>query len=100
MPTDTTNHRTTGLTSVKLGNRKQALSELASHQKRSVHSLLIEAVDQYIERTQARMLFEQDAINSYERFQATGMHTTIEEMEAWAKSLATSNPQSLPLCHK
>jgi len=40
------------------------------------------------------------AIRSYEHFQATGLHVTIEEMEEWATSLGTSIPQTLPQCHK
>ena len=94
------NHAASGVTSVKLGTRKQALSELANHQKRSVHSLLIEAVDRYIDQTQAKIRYEQDAIRSYEHFQATGLFVTIEEMEDWATSLSTSTPQPLPQCHK
>ena len=87
------------ITSVKLGGRKQVLSELAKYQKRSVHSLMLEAVDAYIEQKQARMKFEQDAIRSYEHFQETGLHTTLDEMRQWATSLNTSTPQSLPSCH-
>lgn len=87
-------------TSVKLGSRKQALSELATYQKRSVHSLILEAVDKHIEQEQERIQYEQNAIRSYQRFQETGLHTTIEAMQEWARSLNTSNPKPLPPCHK
>jgi predicted transcriptional regulator len=100
MSNSTENHTASGVTSVKLGARKQALSELAIRQKRSVHSLLIEAVDRYIDQTRAKMQYEQDAINSYEHFQATGLFVTIEEMEEWATSLSTSTHKPLPQCHK
>jgi predicted transcriptional regulator len=61
---------------------------------------MLEAVDMYIEQKQARMRFEQDAIRSYEHFQETGLHTTIETMQDWAKSLNTDTPKPLPQCHK
>jgi predicted transcriptional regulator len=100
MTTIIEDNRKNAITSVKLGSRKQVLSELAKHQKRSVHSLMIEAVDMYIEQKQARIAFEQEAICSYEHYKATGLHTTLEEMQQWAKSLNTPNPQPLPQCHK
>ncbi len=64
MSNATENHSENDITSVELGNRKQALSELASYQKRTVHSLLIEAVDRYIDQAQAKIQYEQDAIRS------------------------------------
>lgn len=89
-----------GVTSVKQRARKQALSELANHQERSPHGLLIDSVNRYIDQTQAKIQYEQDAIRSYEHFQATGLFVTIEEMEDWATSLSTSPPKPLPQCHK
>jgi len=88
------------ITSVKLGDRKKALEDLALHQKRSVHSLMIEAIDRYITQTKARMEYEAQAIRSYENFQATGLHVTQKELKEWAKTLHTSDPQPLPECHK
>jgi predicted transcriptional regulator len=87
------------ITSVKLGDRKQVLEELAKHQKRSVHSLLVEAVDGYIAQTTARIEYEAQAIRSYENFKATGLHVTTEELEDWANSLNTNTPKPLPECH-
>jgi predicted transcriptional regulator len=88
-----------GTTSVKLGERKAVLSTLAEKQRRSVHSLVVEAVDIYIEQTQARLEYEEQAIRSYENFQATGLHVTPEELKDWAKSLSTKNPKKAPQCH-
>ena len=71
------NSTTSGITSVKLGHRKSDLAQIAGLQKRIVHSLVIEAVDRYIEQTQARMRYEAQAIRSYENYQATGLHVTL-----------------------
>lgn len=43
--------------------------------------------------------FVQDAVEADKHYQATGLHTTFEEMEAWANSLGTSNPLQKPKCH-
>lgn len=96
MTTITANHAT----SIKLGIRKEALTQLARHKKRTVHSLVLEAVDNYMQQEQARLDYEAQAIRSYENFQTTGLHITLDELEAWAKNLTDSNPQALPPCHK
>lgn len=44
--------------------------------------------------------FIQDAIDAQEHYDATGLHTTHEEMRAWAKSLSTNPNAKLPICHK
>lgn len=87
-------------TSIKLGSRKEVLAQLARHKKRTVHSLVLEAVDHYMQQEQARLDYEAQAIRSYENFQTTGLHITLDELETWAKNLSDSNSQALPICHK
>lgn len=94
------NSTTSGITSVKLGHRKSDLAQIAGLQKRTVHSLVIEAVDRYLEQTQAKMRYEAQAIRSYENYQATGLHVTLDELQEWANSLDSITPKPLPLCHK
>lgn len=89
-----------GTTSIKLGSRKEVLAQLAKYKNRSLHSLVLEAIDTYVEQEQARIEYEAQAIRSYENFQATGLHITLDELETWAKNLDSQNPQSLPICHK
>lgn len=87
-------------TSIKLGSRKEILAQLARHKKRTVHSLVLEAVDHYMQQEQARLDYEAQAIRSYENFQATGLHITLDEFETWAKNLTNNDSQALPTCHK
>lgn len=50
-----------------------------------------------------QMVWEQfvdDALESEKHYQKTGLHTTLDEMKAWANSLSTSTPKPLPQCHK
>jgi hypothetical protein len=44
-----------GITSVKLGHRKHVLAQIAELKQRTVHSLVVEAVDAYIAQMQAKM---------------------------------------------
>ncbi|WP_020558483.1 CopG family ribbon-helix-helix protein [Thiofilum flexile] len=70
-----------GTTFIKLGARKEALAQLAKHKQRSLHSLVLEAVDNYVAQEQARLEYEAQAMRSYENFQATGLHITLDELE-------------------
>ncbi|MBC3809620.1 hypothetical protein H8K52_19960 [Undibacterium seohonense] len=44
--------------------------------------------------------FVTDAIEADKEYVATGLHTNLSEMQAWADSLGTANPLSMPACHK
>lgn len=88
-----------GTTSVKLGHRKDVLTSIAQRQNRSVHSLVLEAVDMFTDQQKAWQDFEDQAVRSYERYQATGLHVTLEEMEVWAKKLKNNPNEPLPKCH-
>ena len=90
-----------GTTSVKLGqHRKDTLSQLAHRKQRTVHSLVLEAVDVYTKEQTAWLEFEDQAVRAYENMRTTGLHTTQAEMREWAKSLKTNPNAPLPLCHK
>jgi predicted transcriptional regulator len=89
-----------GTTSIKLGqSRKDLLAQLAQRKKRSAHSLVLEAVDLYIQHQQAVADFEDQAIRSYEQMRATGMHVTLEEMQAWLRELETNPNAPFPKSH-
>lgn len=88
-----------GTTSIKLGDRKSLLSQIAAAKSRSVHFLILEAVDSYLERETARLNFLQEAEASLKHYHETGLHVTQDEMMAWADSLYTENELSAPICH-
>lgn len=88
-----------GTTSIKLGERKAALSQIAAAKSRTVHFLILEAVDSYLERETARMNFLQEAEASLKHYHETGLHVTQSEMDAWLNSLYTENELPEPLCH-
>ena len=46
--------KSSGITSVKLGHRKHVLAQFAELKQRTVHSLVVEAVDAYIAQMQAK----------------------------------------------
>lgn len=92
--------KSSGITSVKLGHIKHVLAQFAELKQRTVHSLVVEAVDAYIAQMQAKMEYEAQAIRSFENFQQTGLHVTHDELQAWADSLTSDTPLEAPTCHK
>lgn len=44
--------------------------------------------------------FVEDAVQAHKHYEATGLHTTQEEMQSWIKSLSTNPNNKPPVCHK
>lgn len=86
--------------SIKLNaDEKDQLTEIAKYKTRSVHSVVCEAVREYMERERARLDFAQEARNAWEHSQQTGLHVTQDEVDAWLETLYTDNEIHL-VCHK
>jgi predicted transcriptional regulator len=48
-----------------------------------------EAIQQYVEREEARLSFLQEALASWEEYQATGEHLTGDEVQQWLRTWGT-----------
>lgn len=88
------------VTSVKLGHRKAILQNLAEDFGGSVHSIVLDAIDQHIERLQAKQAYDRRAMQAYRDYQATGLHITLNEFVDWVDSLDTEQQRDMPECHK
>jgi predicted transcriptional regulator len=87
-------------TSVKLNDDlKVRISKLSEQRKRSAHWIMREAIQQYVDREEARESFRQEAEASWAEFQATGMHLTGEETRAWLRTWGTDAETEVPPCH-
>lgn len=90
----------TATTSVKLdAELKARLRQLAEARRRKPHWLMTEAVREYVEREEKREKFKQDALRAWEHYQATGLHATAEEADAWLAKLAKGEQAEAPECH-
>jgi len=58
-----------------------------------------EAVEQYVEREEKREAFRQDALAAWNDYQATGLHATAEEADAWLAKLEAGEDAEAPSCH-
>jgi predicted transcriptional regulator len=86
--------------SVKLDPDTRArLEQLAQSRRRTPHWMLREAVAQYVEREETREKFKQDTLRAWDEYQASGLHVTAGEADAWLAQLADGNDIDPPECH-
>jgi predicted transcriptional regulator len=88
-------------TSLKLdAETKARLQKLANARRRSSHWLMREAIEQYVDREERREQFRQDALAAWAEYQATGLHVTGEEADAWLAHLEAGEDAEPPECHE
>ncbi|HVW56823.1 MAG TPA: CopG family ribbon-helix-helix protein [Rhizobiaceae bacterium] len=88
-------------TSLKIDNSlKERVQQLASQRRRSPHWIMLEAIQQYVEREEARESFKQEALASWAAYKETGRHLTGKEVSAWLNSWGTDDEKPAPECHR
>lgn len=90
----------TSTTSLKLDSElKDRVQQLAKARRRTAHWIMREAVEQYVGREEKREQFRQDALVAWAEYQATGLHVTAEEADAWLAKLEAGEDAEAPECH-
>jgi predicted transcriptional regulator len=86
--------------SIKLDQDMRARVEhLAQSRQRSMHWVMREAIQQYVEHEEKREAFRQSGIRAWNEYQATGLHVTLEEADAWLAKLEAGQDVEMPKCH-
>ena len=88
-------------TSLKLDSQvKQRMHRLAETRHRSAHSMMLEAINQYLEREERLEQFRDEMEDVWEEYQRTGLHATGEEVFSWVESWFTEDEKPVPACHR
>jgi predicted transcriptional regulator len=88
-------------TSLKLDEEtKERLHRLAAARRRSPHWVMLEAIQQYVNREEEREQFRHDALAAWTHCQTTGLHATAEEADAWLAKLEAGKNAAPPKCHR
>ncbi|MCC6473916.1 MAG: CopG family ribbon-helix-helix protein [Burkholderiales bacterium] len=88
-------------TSIKIDDElKVRVQQLATRRQRTAHWIMREAIAQYVAREEARESFKQEALASWEEYQANGRHLTGKEARAWLKTWRSKAATKPPKCHK
>ncbi len=87
-------------TSIKLPIAlKERVQFLADTRNRSLHSLLISAIETYVDKEEQREKLRQDAIKAHDEYMLTGLHVNNNEVVDWLEALAEGREVELPKCH-
>ncbi len=78
---------------------RNRVKRLAEARQRSSHWMMLEAIHQYVEREEKREAFRQDGIRAWNEYQATGLHLSLEEADAWLAQLEAGKDVEPPECH-
>ena len=78
---------------------RNRVKRLAEARQRSSHWLMLEAIRQYVDREEKREAFRQNGINAWNEYQATGLHVSLEEADAWLAQLEAGKDVEPPECH-
>ncbi len=88
-------------TSIKLDeNIKNRIQRLAGARHRSPHWMMLEAIQQYVDREEAKEKFKQEALLSWKNFQETGLHLTHQEVDNWLDTWGTDKENEIPKCYE
>lgn len=79
---------------------RDRMKRLADSRHRTTHWLMREAIQQYVEREEAREDFKQEALASWKELQETGLHLTGPEVGDWLRSWGTESESEPPKCHE
>ena len=77
---------------------KERVKRLADARHRTPHWLMREAINQYVDREEKREAFRQDGIKAWNEYQATGLHMTAGEADAWLAKLEAGQDVEPPEC--
>lgn len=75
------------------------LQRLADARQQSPDDLVRKAIEQYVEREEDREQLNRDSVAAWEEYQATGLHVTAEEADAWLAKLAAGEDAEPPVPH-
>jgi predicted transcriptional regulator len=88
-------------TSLKIDDTlKGRVRRLARQRRRSPHWIMLEAIQQYVEREEARENFKQEALASWAAYKETGGHLPGQEVRTWLNTWGSDDERPVPECHE
>jgi predicted transcriptional regulator len=78
-------------TSIKIpGELKDRINHLAEARQRTLHALMLQALETFVTREEQRESLRQEGIAAWEEYQRTGLHLTNSEVKEWLSQLVSS----------
>ncbi len=90
---------TTSVTGLELDTAvKDRAERLALSKHKTLQTFIREAVEAHVDRGEWRERLGLDAIEAWEHYQATGLHLTGEEVDAWMEKIIAGEDAELAPC--
>lgn len=78
---------------------RQRVQRIAAARGRSADGIVREAVEQYVDREEARESFRQEALANWAEFAESGRHLTGGEVSDWLATWGGAEEPEAPDCH-
>jgi predicted transcriptional regulator len=78
---------------------RERVARLAEIRSRTPHTIILQAIETWVDREEKREALRQAGIDAHEAFVRTGLHLTNEEFKNWLSKLADGNDAEPPRCH-
>ena len=75
------------------------IANLAEARQRTTHSLMLQALENFVNREEQRESLRMDAKAAHEEYMRTGLHVTAEEADDWLAELEAGSDREPPKCH-
>jgi len=76
------------------------IARLAKTRKHHTHTLMREAICEYVAREEKPESFHQEAMNAWKEYKQTRLHVTGGEVIAWLETWGTESEHAAPTCHR
>lgn len=87
-------------TSVKMPPALHArVAHLASLRQRTAHTLMLQAIESFVDREEQREALRQEAKAAHEHYMHTGLHLTNDEVTGWMDKIIAGEKVPMPPCH-
>lgn len=75
-------------TTIKIDQEtRERMRRLGQARHRSPHWMMVEAIQQYVDREEKRQALRQDAIKAWDDFRLTGLHVGAADADSWLAKL-------------
>ncbi len=90
---------TAGITLELPPTLRDRLENLAKARNSSMHALMVQGLEAFIEREEKRETLRQEARIAHEEYIRTGLHLRNDEVIAWMDKMIEGKKEPMPPCH-
>lgn len=79
---------------------QEKVQQMVALKHATLDSIVHQALCEYVEREEKKIVFQQEAMTAWQDFQQDGLHLTSDEIMNWLNTWGTKQETEIPKCHK